>query len=90
MGSKLIRVSEHTIDDLFNKIESRKVKINRENFNDWLFEYSSRTCEYEGINPANSGGYLGYLMILKLYSVLEDADEIYWETNKNYLFFLFR
>ena len=86
MGDNLKKITEYSIEDLFNEIESRKVFLNRETFQDWLFEYACETCEYEGISPTKDRGYINYLMKFKLYCVLEFVDKTYRETNEAYTF----
>jgi hypothetical protein len=86
MAKGIAAISEYTVEDLFKEIESRKIIIDRQPIQEWLFEYSCKTCEYEGLIAGENGSYVKYLIKSKLYDVLKCADEIYWETDRSFLF----
>jgi len=70
------------LEDLFDEIERRKVRIDRNELTKTLFEYA---CEYRRYVPDVD---LVKVMRIKLYNLLMMADVLYWEQSRPARFIL--
>ena len=63
------------LDDIINEIQARKIVVDKKELRNWLFEYSFHYAELSG-ESIRSTAYK------KANEILNVADELYWQFNK--------
>lgn len=74
----------YSLNDVIREITLCKANgFDKKEFQEWLFEYACRTCEYESILPTSRPDYINLLMIQKAHDIKQYIVFMYQSMHTN-------